>query len=300
MSDRMHHDQIHSDEEVVRALLREQRPEWADLSIERVTSTGTDNALFRIGEAMVARLPLRPASAQPIDTEQAWLPVLGPRLPVAVPRPLAVGAPSATFPCRWSVHSWIEGDDAIGASLDLLGIADDLTAFLRALQAIDPTGGPPAREAYCFRGVPLRDRDRWTRAAIEACRSLLDGDAGDALTACWDDALAAPEWTEPARWVHGDLAAGNLLVRDGRLHAVIDWGVMAVGDPACDLLVAWELLDAPARQRFREGLEVDDAAWERGRGWALSTAVMALSYYATTNPFMADQARRKLAAVLQG
>lgn len=296
----MHDDQIHSDEAVVRALLREQLPRWADLPVEPVASTGTDNALFRLGDAMVARLPLQPSAAQPIDTEQRWLPVFAPVLPVEVPTPLAVGAPTAAFPCRWSVHSWVAGDDAITAPVDLPGLADDLVGFVRALQSVDPTGGPAAHEAYCFRGVPLRDRDPWTRRAIDACRGLVDDDTVGALSACWADALAAPAWDGPPRWIHGDLAAGNLLVRDGRLHAVIDWGLLAVGDPAADLIVAWELLDAPARQRFRDGLEVDSAMWERGRGWALSTAVMALSYYETTNPFMADQARRKLAAVLQG
>ena len=294
----MHDDQIPSDVEVLRELLREQRPEWAELPIEPVASTGTDNALFRIGDDKVARLPLRSVSAWPIDTEWRWLPVLGPLLPVEIPLPLFVGEPADVFPSRWSVHSWVDGEDAITAAVDLPLMADDLVAFLRALQAIDPTGGPPSRQAYCFRGVPLRDRDSWTRDAIGACAGLVDD--VDALTACWDDALAAPVWDRPPTWVHGDIAAGNLLVRDGRLRAVIDWGVMAVGDPACDLIVAWELLDAPSRARFRGQLEVDDDTWERGRGWALSTAVMSLSYYVTTNPFMADQARRKLAAILHG
>jgi aminoglycoside phosphotransferase (APT) family kinase protein len=188
--------------------------------------------------------------------------------------------------------------DAISADIDLSGLADDLATFLRALQAIDTTDGLPARDAYCWRGVPLRDRDTWTRESIAACVGLVDD--VDALTACWDDALAAPTLHRLPTWIHGDLAAGNLLVRDRRVHAVIDWGVMAVGDPACDLIVAWELLDAPSRQRLRSNLDVDDASWERGRGWALSTAVMALPYYAATNPFMAAQARHKLTQVLTG
>jgi aminoglycoside phosphotransferase (APT) family kinase protein len=298
VSQQMHDDQIPSDVDVLRVLLQEQHPEWAELPIEPVASTGTDNALFRIGDDKVARLPLRPSSARPIDTEHRWLPVLGPLLPVDIPVPLLIGTPTDAFPSRWSVHSWVDGVDATRAPVDLALMADDLVAFLRALQAIDPTGGPPAREAYCWRGVPLRDRDSYTRGGIAACDGLVDD--VHALLACWEDALAAPEWDRPPTWVHGDIAAGNLLVRDGRLHAVIDWGLLAVGDPACDLIVAWELLDGPARARFRDHLEVDDSTWERGRGWALSTAAVALPYYATTNPFMADQARRKLAAILLG
>lgn len=294
----MHDEQIPSDVDVLRALLREQLPEWADLPVGPVTSTGTDNALFRIGSDKVARLPLRLAAALPIATEHRWLPVLGPLLPVLIPTPLAIGQPAPEFRCQWSVHSWIDGEDAISAPVDLPSLADDLALFLRTLQAIDTTGGPPSHEAYCWRGVPLLDRDQWTRDSIAACRDHLDD--VDELTACWNDALAAPVLDRPPTWVHGDIAAGNLLVRDTRLHAVIDWGVMAVGDPACDLIVAWELLDGPSRQRLRERLDVDDATWERGRGWALSTGAMALPYYATTNPFMADQARRKIEAVLIG
>ena len=291
----MHDDQIDSDADVVRRLLRTQQPQWADLPIVRMSSTGTDNAMYRVGDDLVARLPLRPASTLPIDKEHRWLPVLAPHLPLTIPIPVAMGEPTADFPWPWSVYPWLPGEDAITACFDRDVAAVDLARFLRALWSVDPTGGPAPSGANFDRGVPLRTRDAGTRAAIAAVRDVVDADAA---TAAWDAALAAPDWAAPGVWVHGDIAAGNLLVRDGRLASVLDFGCLGIGDPACDVLVAWELFDGRSRDRFRAELDVDDATWARGRGWALSTAVGALAYYETTNPFMAEQGRRKLAAVL--
>lgn len=295
MAPRMHHDEIESDVGVVRRLLRAQQPQWADLPIERVASTGTDNALYRLGADMVVRLPLRPTSSGPVEKELRWLPVLAPRLPLAVPVPLAKGAPSDAFPWPWSVYRWSEGEDATTACFDRRKAAVDLARFIGALHAIDARGGPAPGAPNAGRGVPLAERDDETRRAISACRHLVDGDA---VTDAWDEAVSAPPWDRPPVWVHGDLAAGNLLVREGRLTAVLDWGALAVGDPACDVMVAWELFDAGSREVFRAELAVDDATWARSRGWALSTAVIALPYYLHTNAFMARQARHKLAVLL--
>jgi aminoglycoside phosphotransferase (APT) family kinase protein len=295
MTPKMHPDEIDSDPELVRGLLEAQQPQWAELPIERVPSTGTANAMFRLGDDMVARLPLRPSSVPPFVTEHRWLPVLAPHLPLTVPVPLAKGEPTPDFRWPWSVLPWLDGEDATVADVDLARAARDLAALIAALQSVDTTGGPRSGVAYCFRGVPLALRDRETRQSIAASGELFDTDAA---TLEWERALRAPEWDREPVWVHGDIAAGNLLVQDGRLSAVIDWGTLAVGDPACDLIVAWELLDADAREILRTQLDVDDATWARGRGWALSTAVMALPYYQHTNPFMADQARHKLSALL--
>lgn len=291
----MHHDEIPSDAALVRRLLRDQHPRWADLPIERVTSTGTANALYRLGDDLVVRLPLRPSETRPAEKERRWLPVLAPALPLAVPLPVGTGEPSEAYPWPWSVCQWLDGEDAITASLDLGQAAEDLAGFIRALQGIDATDGPRPSAANYGRGVPLASRDAYTREAIGRSEGLVDIPA---VTAAWEAALAAPVWDRPPVWVHGDLSAGNLLVRDGRLTAVLDWGALGVGDPACELVVAWELFDADSRSRLCEELEVDDATWARGKGWALSTAMLALPYYQHTNPFMADQARRKLAAVL--
>ena len=292
----MHDDQLVSDAELVRKILRDQQPQWAHGPIVEISSTGTDHALYRLGDDAVARVPLRRSATLPIDTEFRWLPWLAERLPVEVPRPLARLEPTPDFPYPWSVHSWIDGQCGTTAPIDHAALAVDLARVLRALQGLDPSGCPPAVEAYCWRGVPLHLRDASTRQAISSAHRSIDVAA---VTAAWEAALNTPEWNREPVWVHGDVAAGNLIFRNRRLAALIDWACMAVGDPACDLVVAWELLDE-SRETFRSELDVDDATWERGRGWALSTAVGALAYYEDSNAFMADQARRKLRALLGG
>ncbi|HEY6697862.1 MAG TPA: aminoglycoside phosphotransferase family protein [Acidimicrobiales bacterium] len=291
----MHHDEIDSDSGLVRRLLEAQRPQWADLPIEPVSSTGTDNALYRLGDHMVVRLPLRPSSVGPAEREHRWLAELAPHLPLDIPVPLARGHPVEGYPWPWSVYPWFEGEDATRAHVDLRQAAFDLAGFMAALQSLDPTGGPEPSMANFGRGVPLAMRDRETRQAISESHGLVDTAA---LTAAWERALSAPTWDRPPVWIHGDIAAANLLVRGGRLSAVIDWGALGIGDPACDLIVAWELLDAESREVLRTALAVDDATWARSRGWALSTAIVALPYYQHSNAFMAAQARHKLAVVL--
>jgi len=295
MRARMHHDDIPHDVDVVRRLLEAQRPEWADLSIEHVPSTGTDNALYRLGDDLVVRLPLRPGSVRQIERVDRWLPVLAPYLPLPVPVPVATGEPTEGYPWAWTVVSWMPGEDATTARLDRGRAVADLAGFIAALRAVDPTGGPRPSAANFGRGVPLALRDDETRRWIDKARGLVDTSA---VAAAWDEAVRVPPWDGPPVWLHGDIASGNLLVEDGRLSAVIDWGALGVGDPACDLIVAWEMFDAAGREALRVLLGVDDATWERGRGWALSTAIISLPYYEGTNAFMADQARRKLAAVL--
>lgn len=295
MATTLHADEIASDEELVRRLLAEQRPEWAGRPVVRVRSTGTENALYRVGDDVVVRLPRRPAATGPIEEEQRWLPVLAPHLPLAVPEPLGAFEPTEAFPWVWSAFRWLDGRDAITEPLAPGHLAADLARFLRALRAVDPTDGPAPASSPMRRGVPLARRDVATRSSIALAADLVDSSR---VTTAWDRCVATEPWDRPPTWIHGDLAAGNLLGHGGRLSAVIDWGSLGVGDPACDLIVAWELLDEPGRTALRRELEVDDATWERGRGWALSTAILALPYYQHTNPFMADQARRKLAAVL--
>jgi aminoglycoside phosphotransferase (APT) family kinase protein len=292
----MHADQIESDVGLVRSLLGAQFPQWADLSVEAVASTGTDNALYRLGRDLVARLPLRPSAIGSIATEHRWLPHLAPLLTLEVPVPVARGEPTPAFPWPWSVVRWIEGVDATTSRYSGAAAAVDLARFLAALRAIDPAGGPPPA-AVTGRGRPLAERDRWTRWAIGEAADLVDPNA---VTAGWEAAVEAPPWDRPPVWVHGDVASGNLLFRDGRLHAVIDWGCLGIGDPACDLIIAWETFDDRSRQVLRSEMEVDEATWARGRGWALSTAVAELAYYRHTNAFMAARARRQLAAALDG
>ena len=287
----MHADEIHTDVDLVARLLAGQFPHWAHLPIRRVASAGTDNALYRLGDDMVVRLPRIHWIVESLDKEHLWLPRLAPLLPVAIPCPLAKGTPAHGYPWHWSVYRWLDGDNpTLAHHGDSRQLAVDLASFLTALQRIDPTGGPPAG-----RGGPLATRDGPTRTAIDALRGEVDTDA---VTAAWEAALEAPPWTHPPRWVHADLSPGNVLLVRQRLGAVIDFSLMGLGDPACDLPIAWNLLPEGVRDLFRTTLEVDDATWARGRGWALSIALIQLPYYRDTNPTLAASARHVIREVL--
>jgi aminoglycoside phosphotransferase (APT) family kinase protein len=288
---RMHDDEIEIPPELVRRLLRAQFPRWADLPIARVVSAGTDNAMFRLGDDMVVRMPRTPRTVSHVEREHRWLPELAPSLPLAIPTPLANGEPGDGYPWPWSVYAWIEGQTAtIDRIRDPDGAARDLAGFVVALHAIDPAGGPPGG-----RGEPLAASDEEVRSAIVNLEGMID--TAPAIAA-WDAALRVPEWDGPPMWLHGDLLSQNLLAVDGRLSAVIDWGGVGVGDPACDAAPAWTYLPATSRAVFREALGVDDATWARGRGWALFFGVVALPYYAVTNPVLAGIARNAIASVL--
>jgi aminoglycoside phosphotransferase (APT) family kinase protein len=293
---KMHADEVDTDVSLVGRLLAAQFPQWADLPIRPVPSAGTDNALYRLGDDMAVRLPRLLAATGQVDKEHRWLPRLAPLLPLAIPVPLAQGAPGEGYPWHWSVYRWLAGENAtIERLADPRQAATELAQFIAALQRIDPTGGPPPGAHNSFRGVPLEMRDPETRAAIATLHGTLDAGA---LTAAWEAALQAPAWRGPPVWIHGDLQSGNLLAQHGRLRAVIDFGCLGVGDPACDLQVAWNLLSAETRHVFRAALAVDDATWARGRGWALSVGLVALPYYQSTNPVLAGISRRAIAQAL--
>jgi aminoglycoside phosphotransferase (APT) family kinase protein len=293
----MHADEVDTDATLVRRLLAEQFPHWADLPIRAIHPLGTDNANYRVGEEMLVRLPRRERTVGTLEKERRWLPRVAPLLPVAVPLPLGEGVPAEGYPFPWSVYAWLEGENAtVGRITDVRQLATDLAQFVAALQSIDPMGGPSPGEHNFFRGEPLARRDEATRAAIASLAREIDADA---VTAAWEAALQAPEWERLPVWVHGDLDSRNVLVERGRLCAVIDFGCLGVGDPACDVMVAWKLLSAETRELFRDALSVDEATWARGRGWALSQALMALGYYTLeTNPVLVREARRWLAEVL--
>ncbi|MFT4038677.1 MAG: aminoglycoside phosphotransferase family protein [Thermomicrobiales bacterium] len=292
----MHANEIMTDRAMVRRLIAEQFPQWADLPVAPVPSAGTDHALYRLGEDMAVRLPRIPGPEAQADTEFRWLPQLAPHLPVAIPEPLARGEPGAGYPLRWSVYRWLPGRQAVdNPALDLPAIAAQLAGFLPALQAIAPSGWPVPGADASYRGEPLANRDAATRRTIPTLPPEIDGEA---VLRGWEAALAVAPWDRAPVWVHGDLQPGNLLAQGGRLSAVIDWGCLGVGDPAVDLMPAWNLLTPETRPIFRAALGVDDATWARGRGWALSVAVIALPYYLHTNPVQAGMSRYVLAQVL--
>ncbi len=283
------------DDDLVRRLIAGQFPHWAGLAVQRFPSGGTVNAMYRLGDDLVVRLPLVPGGAPDISLEQEWLPRLAPRLPTVIPEVLAAGQPAEGYPWPWSVYRWLAGENPeAGALSEPELLAEDLAGFVTAMRSLTFHGAPTAH-----RGGPLASLDAATRAAIEELRGIPEEAVDcDAVAAVWADALRVPGWDGPPVWLHADLMPGNLLVAAGRLTSVIDFGCMGVGDPACDLFPAWNLLPADARKVFRAALDVDDATWTRGRARTLSQALIALPYYRRTNPTMAHNARHVIRAVL--
>ncbi|MFF4156505.1 aminoglycoside phosphotransferase family protein [Streptomyces sp. NPDC001678] len=280
---------------LVRRLVAGQFPRWAGLAVERIPSGGTVNAMYRLGDDMVVRLPLVRGGADDVLTERTWLPRLAPQLPTPVPEVLGHGEPAEGYSWPWSVYRWLAGENPeAGALSEPILLAEDLAGFVAAMRRITLPGAPQAH-----RGGPVASLDAATRAAIEELRTIpQEGVDCDAAAAVWEEALRAPGWDGPPVWLHADLMPGNLLVDRGRLASVIDFGCLGVGDPACDLFPAWNLLPADAREVFREALDVDDATWIRGRGRTLSQALIALPYYRKTNPAMAHNARHVIRTVL--
>jgi aminoglycoside phosphotransferase (APT) family kinase protein len=289
----MHADEIDTDAALVRRLLAGQFPQWAELPIDPVVSYGTDHDIYRLGDDLAARLPRIGWAIEQAAKEKEWLPRFAPHLPLSIPVQLAMGRPDEGYPFEWSVYEWLPGENAGSAVLDLEQAAVDLAAFVTALRRIDATDAHPRPRGD--RGAPLTELDSTVRRSI--------GDLGDRIDSraalrSWDESLDAAEWDGAETWVHGDLLPGNLLVVDGRLSAVIDFGCLNVGDPACDLQTAWNVFAGESRARYRAELEADDASWLRGRGWALSQAVVALPYYWDTNPGMVRQASHAVTQIL--
>ncbi|NUT93512.1 MAG: aminoglycoside phosphotransferase family protein [Saccharothrix sp.] len=250
----------------VRRLIGDQFPEWAGLPVRPVARGGWDNFTFRLGDGMVVRLPSAAEYALAVEKEQRWLPVLAPLLPVPVPVPLGQGRPGVGYPFAWSVYRWLPGEPASRDRVaDPVGFAGEVAEFLAVLWGVDPGEGPQPGKHNWFRGATLRTYDAQAQRALTALEGRVDVDLGREI---WKTALDA-RWDGVDRWFHGDIAPGNLLLDEGRLAAVIDFGTCGVGDPSCDLAIAWTLLTVEGRKVFRERLAVDDETWARGRGWAL-------------------------------
>ncbi|MGW1030481.1 aminoglycoside phosphotransferase family protein [Streptomyces sp. NPDC002577] len=290
---KMHADEVETDVALVQRLVGGQFPQWAGLPVEPVPSYGTDHDVYRLGDRLAARLPRIGWATKQAAKEAEWLPRLAPHVPLALPVQLAMGRPAEGYPFDWSVYEWLPGENAAGTLDDLDQAAADLAAFVRALRQIDTTGARPRSPGG--RGGPLAEHDELVRRSIAELGDRIDGDAA---RRSWEESLSAGPWDGEEVWLHGDLLPGNLLVVDGRLSAVIDFGCLTVGDPACDLLPAWNVFTGDSRRRFRAELDVDDASWLRGRGWAFYQAVIALPYYWETNPGMIRQASHAVAEIL--
>ncbi|MFN8379726.1 MAG: aminoglycoside phosphotransferase family protein [Anaerolineae bacterium] len=292
---RMHRDEIETDAPLARRLIESQFPQWAHLPVEPVESGGTDNALYRLGGDKVIRMPRVPGAVAQVEKEQRWLPILASLLPLAIPQPVAVGQPEAGYPYIWSVYRWLEGDSGTVAPLtDPDQAAVELAGFIAAMRAIQLEGGPRPSDRNSNRGEPLINRDAFTRNGIATLPDIFDKAA---LTRLWERALAAPLPDAPV-WIHGDLHPANLLIDKGRIHAVIDFGCLGMGDPATDVMAAWNILPAHSRALFRAALNVDDALWDRARGWSLSMWVGGFDYYLRTNPIFIQMARFALGQIL--
>jgi aminoglycoside phosphotransferase (APT) family kinase protein len=292
---KMHANEVPTDTQLVGRLLASQFPQWADLPLTPVPSVGTDNALYRLGGDRVARLPRIDWAVGQAEKEGRWLPRLAPHLPLAIPEQLALGEPGAGYPWPWAIYRWLPGESATLARLtDPCQAAVQMAQFITALWQIDATGGPPAAE-HNLRGAPLALRAKPTREAIAALAGVIDTRAA---TAVWEAALEAPAWEREPVWFYGDLLSGNALVERGRLSAVIDFGGLAVGDPACDLMIAWSLFSGASREAFRAETAVDEATWLRGRGCALSQAALFIPYYWHSNPIGVKNARRLIEKIL--
>ena len=281
----MSSEEVTIDASLVHRLITAQFPEWAELPVRPVEQGGWDNRTFHLGDEMSVRLPSAERYVSQLEKEQRWLPRMSPLLPLPIPEPVAIGEPGEEYPWQWSVYRWIDGVTAApGRIADMPQFAASLAWFLVELQRIDATGGPPPGSHNFFRGGPLATYDQETRRAIAALAGRFDEMA---VTAVWERALEST-WQGAPVWVHGDVSPGNLLVKDGQLSAVIDFGGLGVGDPACDLAIAWAFFRGESRDAFRSAHLLDDETWARSRGWALWKALIVMAGIARTNAIEAS------------
>lgn len=282
--------------ELVTRLLRAQFPQWAELPVAPPQRLGTSNAIFQLGEDLSVRMPRTAGAQNQIRNEERWLPLLAPGAPIRLPTPLAVGAPGEGYPYIWAVHSWLPGRAVDFDALDdPCHDAGTLAGFMRAIQAHDTTGGPSPLGGGSDRGAPLATRDARVRVCVDELGELIDREA---VLASWEASIDATPYDGPGVWIHGDLCPGNLIEDGGRITAAIDFGSLNVGDPACELLIAWNLFRGASRDAFREAAGCAEDIWLRGRGWALSCAVIGLPYYMDSHPPSVAQAWHVLREVL--
>jgi len=283
------------DTRLVQLLISDQFPEWADLPIKPVPVSGHDNRTFRLGDKMSVRLPRARAYSAHVQTEKVWLPKLAPHLPLSIPLPLAMGKPAHGYSWPWSVNRWLDGENAdIGRIADMCEFAQALANFLNVLRGIDASEAPlPDRDNF-FRGGDLAVYDAETRQCIDTLQDTIDPVTA---TAIWETALEST-WSDAAVWLHGDVAPGNLLVSGGKLSAVIDFGQLAAGDPACDTTIAWTFFSGASRKAFRTALSVDVDTWSRGRGWGIWKALLELRRHRRAGSGQVARARRVLDDIL--
>jgi aminoglycoside phosphotransferase (APT) family kinase protein len=294
----LHENEIPVDETLVRSLLRAQRPQWADLPL-LPAGAGTDNTMYRLGDDLLVRLPRTAEKAQSVRKEQEWLPRLAPLLSYPIPEPVHTGTPADVFPLAWSIYRWIDGDEANPDTVrDWATLGADLAVLVRQLHSIDLMGATRADGLAWYRGGSLKPCDQWISRCLNDCRGTVGSELDiDTLEQVWRAALALPEPSGPSVWLHGDLKPTNLLVRDGKLHAVIDFGGLSVGFPDAEHSTIWDL-PPQARQAYWDTLNLDDLTWARARAWAIAVGVSGISYYWHTFPAFVTECRARLQAIL--
>ena len=265
---------------LVRELVASQFPQWADLEVRPVEIDGHDNRTFHLGDAMSVRMPSHKRYAAHAVSEQTWLPKLAKHLPLPIPDPIGIGKPSPIYPWPWTINRWVPGDNAsIDNISNMNEFAEDLAGFLNSLRSIDASNAPSPSPDNFYRGGSLSMYDSETRECIEALSDIIDRSTAEAV---WETALMS-SWDHPPVWIHGDVAIGNLLVRNGKLSAVIDFGQLAAGDPACDTTIAWTFFSGSSRKIFQRKLNIDNDTLARGRGWGLWKALLMLRGYRDKN-----------------
>lgn len=283
---------------LVTDLIVEQFPQWAHLPISPVALSGWDNRTFRLGSEMSIRLPSASCYAAKVPIEHKWLPILTPHLSFRIPKPIAMGKPSQAYPFNWSIYQWIDGESANMRDLDevqLKPIALQLAQFLNELYAIDSTGGPIPGPHNFYRGTSPLVYDAETRAAITQLKDSIDIEA---VTVVWEEAISS-QWAKKPVWFHGDFSAGNILLKDNQLVGVIDFGGMGVGDPACDLVIAWTFLQKESRNLFKSHVQIDADTWARARGWALWKALITMYRYNDKKNSEIDKQMRIIGTILE-
>jgi aminoglycoside phosphotransferase (APT) family kinase protein len=292
---KLHDDEVEIDSALVERLVAEQFPEWAGLPVRVVERSGTDNVTFRVGDELAVRLPRTQRTQGQVEMDLTWMPRLAPYLPLAIPSPIRIGEPGAGYPFSWGVYRWLPGSTFSPDLVDPVAAARELAGFVRSLREIDTTGAPVPDDDPFSRGTPLAPRDGMFREALDELREYFDTGL---LLAAWEESLAADTWDGTPAWIHGDLMSGNILVADGKLSAVIDFGTARAADPAGDVMAAWFLFEGESRRMYRESLEIDRDTWLRARGWVLSLEIIAIPYYRDRRPEAIPDGQAFIADVL--
>jgi aminoglycoside phosphotransferase (APT) family kinase protein len=287
---KMHEGKIAIDIALVKRLIADQFQHLAEKSITVVRSTGTVNAIFRLDNDLCVRLPRMASWAENLIKEWIWLPKIAPHISLAIPKPFARGNPTYWFPYPWAIYHWIDGatyqEDLM---IDECQIARDLANFILELRSIDMSGASHGGRK------PLIELDAQTRCAIASSRDVIDHEA---VSVAWERSIESPKWDGKPVWLHGDLLKSNLLIKDNRLYAILDFGGVGIGDPATDVVPAWSVFNKTGRETFRQALRVDDQIWNRARGYALHQALMIIPYYPKTNPEFVTMAMHTVDEIL--